>query len=1117
MYLNALAQRPFLQKIKGRCWPSTKTLLVMKLTFLFLTSFLLQVSAKTFSQKISFSGKNVTLETVFEAIENQTGYVFFYNAGLLNGAKPVSVNLKDVSVEALLRECLRDQPLRFVIRDKTISLRGKALLPEKPLEERSLRDTGDKRQVVTGRITDETGKPVAGVSVLIKGSTGGTTTNQDGIYVIELSPKEKTLLFTSIGMRPQEITVGNRTTLNVVMVNAVEVIDDMVVTGFYKKSKSSFTGAAVTFTGEELKGISPTNLIQALSIATPGLSMVTNNNFGSNPNVLPEILVRGVTSFASTSTGQGVNQPLVVRDGTIISIQDLYDMNINEIASVTVLKDASAAAVYGAKAANGVIVIERRKIENGKMKVTYNATSSIQFPDFKDYNILNGRDKLEYERLAGLYSSEDPTQQYIQDSLYNERYKIVSAGMSTDWMKKPARVGYSMDHSLRFSGGSQNTRYELNARFGNTEGVMKGDYRKRYGIGFMLEYYPRNGVVISNRTTLNEVRTQASPYGSFSKYTYANPYDLAYDRSGKLIRDLSWAQENPLYEASLSSYNRGETQAFSNDFDARWQINNNFRFTTHLNISTNNGWNSSYLSPLSRAYRDETDNSKKGSLTKSDSKGFLYSGNMVLSYNKIMQDKSLLTANVGANINRDDILTSNFRGVGYYSDDLRSIGFAAGYPLDERPSGSQDLSTDVGSFLNLNYTYRNRYYFDGVYQISGSSKFGANNRYGQFWSTGLGWNLHNEDFAKVDWISLFKLRGSVGYTGKVNFASYQSLTTYRYQNSLEYRNGIGAVPLTIGNPDLKWERTMNYNLGLDLSLWNRRFNLTADVYNRRTTDLLIDMTIAPSSGVMTGKSNLGEMENKGVEVRIDGYPIQNKTFSWLVGVTVSHNTNKILKISEALKSQNDFNNTIQEGTPLPQFNEGESIMALKVVRSLGIDPATGKEVFLKLNGEKTFTYDPKDKVVVGDGMPKFNGTFFSNLSYRRFSLAPYMSFNYGGYIYNTTKIRKIEGSDPQRNADQRVFDSRWKNPGDVASYRDIADQSSPKQTTRFVEKDNTIELSRLNLSYEVGSQFTKRLGISKMSAGVSVNNLFRLSTVEMERGTEYLFSRGFDLTLNVIF
>jgi len=1086
---------------------STQKLVKIHLASWMLTfSFLL--TGFSVNSQVTVNALNAPIERVMKEIENQTEYVFFYNSSLKN--TKVTISAKNAPVENVLKSCLVNLPLTYKIVNNTIVITD---VIENKVE--STNQVSANQIEVRGRVTNAAGLPLEKVSVIIKGRAGGVTTDADGRFKINVEGPNDVLVFSFVGMVKKEITVNNRNVIDVVLELAEQTADEVVVTGFFKQSKSSFTGSAITITGDQLRSVAPGNFFQALSILTPGLVVTENNNLGSNPNALPEILIRGVTSFASNNPS--VNQPLIVRDGTIISTQDLYDMDINEIASVTILKDASAAALYGARAANGVIVIERNRMANGKMKVIYNVISSIQFPDFSGYNILNPADKLEYERLAGLYHSEDNLQQQVLDSQYNARLMDVNRGVNTDWLAQPSRVGYSMDHSLRLNGGAGNTRYELNLRYGSVEGVMKDDFRKRYGLGFALEYHTQNGLTFTNRTSLSHVGVKYSPYGSFSSFTQMNPYERIYDQFGEFNKTFSWNLNNPMYEASLGSFSRATSQNLSNDFDVRWRLSKKFTVASHLNFTFNSGKTEMYTSPLSRVYKDFPDLSQRGSMGITNNNGFNYSGNVVVSYNQSLPAQSLLTANLGGNFNHSDFKNSSFSGIGFYADALRSINFATSYPVGSGPGGSQDLNADLGGFLNVNYLYRNRYYFDGVYQVSGSSKFGSNNRYSHFWSAGLGWNLHNEAFLKNDWLDIFKLRASTGYTGKVSFASYQALTTYRYNVNLNYLNGIGAVPITIGNPDLKWERTMNYNAGLDISFLNRRINLTADVYLRKTTDLLIDKTIAPSAGVITGKDNLGEIENRGYEIKLDGYVLKRNKLQWLVGSSITHNQNKILKISNALKARNEANNSINTGSPLPQYQEGESTTAIKVVPSAGIDPATGKEVFIKLNGDKTFVFDPADKIVVGDRLPSALGTVYSVVNYGKFSFATYFRYFYGQYIYNTTRATKVEGSDPKHNADYRVFAQRWKNPGDVTMYRDIANVSLPYQTTRFVEKENTLSLARLNLSYEFNPDLLKKMGMSKASLGISMNDLFRLSTVKIERGTDYLYSRGFDINLNVIF
>ena len=284
-------------------------------------------------------------------------------------------------------------------------------------------------------------------------------------------------------------------------------------------------------------------------------------------------------------------------------------------------------------------------------------------------------------------------------------------------------------------------------------------------------------------------------------------------------------------------------------------------------------------------------------------------------------------------------------------------------------------------------------------------------------------------------------------------------------------------------------------------------------------DLLLDKAKAPSTGVTTATSNLGEMQNKGVEIQVDGYIFRNSEFSWKLGTMGYFNRNKITKINKALEEINKENqeNAGTSLAPLPQYAEGESTTALKLVRSAGIDPATGKEVYIKRDGTLTFDYDPTDRVLIGDTEPKYTGTFNTHIYWKGFSLYALFNFRLGAWIYNTTRITKVEGSDPMQNADQRVFDDRWKQPGDIAFYKNIADSSRPNQTDRFAEEENTLTLGTLNLSYEFPEKLYKPLHLRNLRAGINFTDILRLSSVKIERGTSYLYSQGFEINVSATF
>ena len=986
---------------------------------------------------------------------------------------------------------------------------------------------------LSGTVVDKkTSEQLYGVSVAVWQNgklVTGAATGFEGEFSINAPEGNFEVRVSYIGYKPIVIksnSIKKWSGMEIVLEEDGQQLETLVVNGFFAKDKNSFTGSVTQLKGDELKAVSGVNIVTAIASLTPGMQLVENTMQGSNPNHVPELVMRGMSSFSNE--GQSVNQPTIILDGTEISMQELYDLDMNEVESINVLKDASATALYGSKAANGVIVITRKPIKESTLRVAYNFTGQVQIPKLGDYDVLNAMDKLKYERMAGLYDGkgEINTQtglpvQYELDELYNERYKAVMAGQNSDWLSQPARNSFSQDHSLRIYGGASNLRYELTGRFADTKGVMKDDYRKRYSLGFKLDYFLKNSLQISNRTTYQEVETQDSPYGEFSQYVQMNPYDKMYNKDGSANTNLAWDLDNPLYEAQLGSYNRDGVRTFSNSTDLRWDINNMFRLSGHFNISSEMGWGDVFISPKSRTFKDETDLTKKGSLTKNTTRGVTYNGNIVGTFNKMFRDESLVSVAAGWEINHSESKNEYLQAIGFFNDNLSFIGNAAGYPTASTPYGDQAETADVGVFLNGSYSFRNRYYIDGTWRMTGSSQFGANNRYGHFWSGGAGWNILNEEFmaAWIDRIDLFKVRASMGYTGKVSFSPFQAMTMYQYANTYEYKNGIGAVPVTIANVDLTWERTMNYNVGLDFSMFGRRLNVVVDAYIRNTTDLLLDKSKAPSTGVTTATSNLGEMQNKGIEFQVDGYIFRNKDFYWKLGTMGYMNRNKITKINKALEEINKQNQAYADLslTPLAQYAEGESVTALKLVRSAGIDPATGQEVYIKRNGEKTFEYDPADKVYIGDTEPRYTGSFNTGLYWKGFNLYALFNFRLGAWVYNTTRVTKVEGSDPKMNADQRVFDDRWKQPGDVAMYKDIADSSRPKQTDRFAEKENTLSLGTLNLSYEFKEEMCKKLYLRTLRAGINFTDLFRLSTVKIERGTSYLYSKGFEVYVSATF
>lgn len=977
--------------------------------------------------------------------------------------------------------------------------------------------------VFSGTVYDENGDPMPLVTIQILGQTGGFITDSKGHFEFKTKNATERVRVTFMGYKAKAVTLRGGTPLRIDLEPDNQTIESVVVTGFTKKDKKSYTGSQTTIKSEQLLSVGTKNLLQGLEAFVPGLQVVQQNNLGSDPNARPELNLRGRATFSGAA-----NLPLFVVDGAIVDVEYIYDMDMNTIESVTVLKDASASALYGAKAAAGVIVITTKPISEGAIRVNYSGTLRLSMPDLSDYHLLTPQQKLQYEDLAGLYKAGGTAMlpsfdtQHSLDLRRDRVVRMIQSGTNTDWLAKPLRTGVSHSHTVSADGGDKYVRYGLSLRYGNETGVMMQSARERLSGTFKLSYNKQGKFFASNTLTVNRSTSQDPSYGSFSNFSKQNPYQSPYDANGELLAKLEHDLDNPLYEASLGSFNRAGSMDFLNTTTAQYWIDRNLRIDGDFSFTTRNNYSRSFKSPLSYTFRNETDLTKKGSMTENLGRGLSFLGKLMVSYNRTFFEKLYVTSMAGSSLESTTADNSSYTSLGFYSDVLGHPNFALGYGGSARPSGSESLATAAGFFFNGNAIYDNRYSVDVVYRYEGSSKFGKNQRFAPFWSLGTAWNIHNEKFFEGNKnIQLLKLRGSIGYLGNISFDPYQALTTYTYNNRINYIVGAGSVPLAIGNPDLKWERTLSKNVGLDLTLFKNRWDLTLDAYQKTTDNLLLDVSLAPSIGAVTARQNVGEVENNGIEFQTRVVPIQTKDLQWSLSLNYSYNRNKVKKVSDALKALNQKNlgvDSLNRGTtPLPLYEEGESLTALKVVPSAGIDPATGKEIFIKRDGTYTFTYDPNDRRVFGDTSPWAYGSLTSYLMYKGFSLNANFGYSLGATVYNSTLASRVEGTTPKQNADRRVLESRWKQAGDVTRYRDIASTESPYQTSRFIQKEYYFTLRSLSLAYETEATWVKKLHMRRARVELLANDLFYLSTVKRERGLDYPFARSVEMSLRLSF
>lgn len=1061
-------------------------------------------------QKVNIQVKKADVSEVFKKIKEQTGLNFVYNTTQLKLLSPVSLAVTNETVDQALTKLFAGTSFKFKYELNSIVIQKEEQLG----------------RVITGNVKTTRGESLPGVSVVLKGTTSGVTTDEKGNFKLPVPASDETVLrFSFVGMKTQEVKVTGLEPLKVVMEEDVSEMEQVVVNGYFTQRKNSYTGSVTSVKGEELLMVSPTNILKALAFTVPGMHIIENNEQGSNPNAIPEIIIRGTTALAVNGE-YGLNTPLIVLDGVEISLQQLYDLDMQEIENVDVLKDASAKAVYGEKAANGVIVITRKRVTDSKLKVRYNFMPDVQFPDVSSFNLCNGYEKLELERLCGLYDS--PTG--ANDELYWQRRNVVERGASTDWKSIPLRNSWSFDHSISITGRGSGMDYNVNLRYGDTRGVMKGDFRQRYGIGVNLAYNYKDFLNISYRLDIMKTDTKDSPYGSYSDWVVRNPYEMPKDEYGDWVKSYDGNLDvNPLYEASLGSFHKSKDKTITNSVNLRLDLLKGLYVNANFNYVLGDNREDDFVSSESLASKGASLD-RKGSYAITGGETNSWSANFTVSYNWTLDDLgSLLSVNVGGTMSKDRSTNFSFKGVGFLKPILNDLNFASNY-ADGAPSGMDLVSTGVGAFGNLNFIYRNLYFVDGSYRSSASSSMSKDYRWRPYWSIGAGWNVHNETFLKETFVEMLRLKASYGCTGSNTLATYETRTTYRYDRENIFVTGIGAKPMTMANEFLKASRTFEWNVGVQLAMLDNRLQLDLGVYRKTTKDMLLPVAYPPSVGVESLNSNLGEQENRGYDWSLSGVILKSESLQWRVTLNGQHNRDKIKKISNSLKYQNDKNRDqmmdedlkdlgIYRGiAPKVQFEEGESSTAIYVVPSRGIDPATGKEIFVKKDGSLTFDYDSNDKVAMGNSIPKLEFTLSTSFSWKGFSMFAGMNITRGGWVYNFTRSSKVEQIDPRHNVDRRAFTERWKNPGDRVHYLGYDPQNFVyAQSQRFLEKRNEFYLSSLGFSYELKPEWVRHIYLKRLRVGVNFSDVLRLSTVKFERGTSYPYMRGFNFTISPTF
>ena len=1091
---------------------------------------------------VTLNLRNVSVETALDAVKKQTGVNMLYNSQMFKGVSPVSVNAKNERWEVALKLILNPQGFDYVVKDGIVVIRKM--------------QTEKRENRIRGMVVDANREPIPGASIIVKGTRTGTSTNIEGEFTLDVKNDKVTLEVSFIGMKKQTLQVdaSRKKMLEITLVDDVKTLDDVVVTGYSNVRKTSFTGSSTQISGDDLRKVSQTNVIGALQTFDPSFRLVSNAQFGSDPNALPEMYIRGRSGFgvkeldkdqlSKSNLENNPNLPTFIMDGFEVSIEKIYDLDPTRIESMTILKDAAATAIYGSRAANGVVVITTVAPKPGEVRVSYNFTGTLEMPDLRDYNLANASEKLEIERRAGLYDKGNNGNNTTADGLnkYYEKYALIQSGIDTDWLSLPLRNAFDHKHSLYIEGGTPNLRYGVDASYNGGNGVMKGSGRDRYSIGFSLDYRVKK-LQVKNTVSFGHTKSKESPYGAFSDYTSLLPYETPY-KNGTLVKQLYYSRKgsnsvnNPLYEATLSNYEWSAYDEIIDNLSVNWYLNDYLTVKGQFSVTKQYTSSERFYDPLSSkvSVYGTTDTKLQGDLFTGEGSSLSWNSNAFLYYTRSFGNHNFnFSGGWEASAYNTENTSAQYRG--FPSGQFNSLNYAS--EIYKKPTLTENTTRRVSILATLNYTWTDIYLADASVRFDGSSEFGANQKWAPFFSGGLGVNIHNYDFLKGnEKINKLKVRASYGRTGKVNFPAYAATTMYETLFDEWYITGYGAVLKALGNKDLSWEKTDKFNFGIETQFFNQRLTVDLDYYYEKTIDLINDVTLSQTSGFSTYKNNMGEVENKGFEMQIRADIYRDRNWSVALWGNMAHNKNKILKISDSQKAYNErvaefykkelqyqaiYNTSLKDANyavPISQYAEGESLTSIWAVRSLGIDPTTGKELFLNRDGSITDTWDVSQEVVVGNTEPKLNGSIGLNATYKNWSLFAAFQYEFGGQEYNQTLVDRVENADiANGNVDLRVLTQRWQKPGDVAEFKNIADSKlTTLPTSRFVQDKKYIRLSALTLSYDFNREWIKKhLHMNMLRLEMSSSDFINWNSIRQERGLSYPKSWKVDFSLKAQF
>ena len=1076
---------------KNQAERSSRRLWITLLFFCFTVTGFMQAANAVFAQTtVTATFKNATLSEVLWEVQRQTDFTFVYSTEEVKNVKVEKLIVNHEKIANVLDKCLKGSGLTYTVHDGVIAIK-----PVSKVEEMA---APQQKTKLNGTVVDETGEAIIGANVIVKGTTNGCTTDLDGHFTLDVDHLPVTLMVSYIGYTRQEIKVTSAKTIKVEMTPDNNLMDEVVITGYGTFKKSAYAGSAASVKGETLKDVPAISFKDLLQGNAPGVQFTSSSG---QPGASSSLRIRGMGSFNASNSPLYVIDGVPMRSGTINTMSSdagldiMSTINSSDIESVTVIKDAAAASLYGSRAANGVVLITTKKGKAGKPSISLKADwgSSDFAMDYRP--IMGGEERRQYiydGLVAGQIKkgkSEADAMAYADGEI--DDYAPVPWCGYTDWDDVLFKKGNHQSYEASLSGGTDRFKYYSSLSYLKQDGIAINSGLERISgrlnVDFQATSKLKLGANVLFATVNQDVYSEGTSYSS-PFYTSRNavvPSDPIYNEDGSWNRDLiRIGDRNPLLSATYDYQREYVTRTFNT-------IYGEYEFIKDLKFKSTFSYD--YVITKGKDWSDpRTSNGDdiNGGMSKK-----YYEYNKMVWANQVSYKTSI------ARDHHIDAL------VGYEIDDQYRdylSGYATNFATHDKNQisngmktesvGGNDTRTRMVSYLTrLNYDYKNKYYLGGSFRTDGSSRFQRDNRWGSFWSISGAWRIIEEKFMSPtkDWLTDLKIRASYGVNGTLpsDYFGYMGLSSL----TNGYLEQPGIIQSQLRNDDLQWETNYNLNLGLDFALWNR-INVTLEYYTRTTKNLLMDRPISMTTGFSSYLMNIGEVKNKGVELEISSTNIQTKDFSWNTTFNISHNKNKIVTL-DGMQTE------IKSGSQIRKV--GKSYRTFYMIEFAGINPETGAPQFYTNDVDENGNYIKditeeinKAHAIVLDkhAEPNAIGGLSNTLRYKWFDLNFMFSYQFGGYSYdNWAQKTEHGGNDLEANIPSYYKDS-WKKPGDITKYELFYEKPSVAMnkvtTTCRLHSTDFIRLKTLTFGFTVPKDWTRKIGIENVRLYASANNLW---------------------------